>query len=212
MRTAVGVDVPGSPAPIIGKPAVDDWPFEGLYEGQYKTILIDPPWHYRTWSGKGETKSPQSKYRTMSLGEIKALPVWRLAARDCLLCCWATYPLLKTALDVIEAWDFVYSTAGSWEKLTRGGKTAFGTGYRLRGAGEPYLLATRGHPPLGARNVRNVIRALRRQHSRKSDDLYDDLEAIGQAPRCELFATQIVPGWDGWGDELGKYSYEGRPR
>lgn len=204
---------------MSGAGAHDDWFFgplqEGrapLYEGRYRTILIDPPWRYRTWSAAGTEKSPQKHYRTMSLDEIKGLPVARLADRDCLLCCWATFPLLLAAVGVIEAWGFTYSTGGSWEKLTRNGLTVLGTGYRFRGAAEPYLLGTRGSPPLGARNVRNTIRAPRRQHSRKPDQIYRDLEAIGEPPRCEVFATQIVPGWDGWGDELGKYDYEGGQR
>lgn len=33
----------------------------------YSLIMADPAWHFKTRSKKGDAKSPQAKYRTMTL-------------------------------------------------------------------------------------------------------------------------------------------------
>ena len=48
--------------------------------GKYSVIYADPPWQYRVWSKKGTGRSAESHYSTMSLEDIKALPVHLLAA------------------------------------------------------------------------------------------------------------------------------------
>lgn len=70
--------------------------------GKYTVIYADPPWHYRVWSKKGAGRSAESHYSTMSLEEIKALPVHLLAARDCALFLWITFPLLLQRKWAIE--------------------------------------------------------------------------------------------------------------
>ena len=45
-------------------------------------------------------------YETMSLDEIKALPIAALAADDCALFMWATWPNMAMWHPVIEAWGF----------------------------------------------------------------------------------------------------------
>lgn len=50
------------------------------------------------------------------------------------------------------------------------------------------------------------LNAVRREHSRKPDEVYTRLEALmGDVPRCELFSQTDWPGWDTWGAETGKY-------
>lgn len=102
--------------------------------GKYSVIYADPPWQYRVWSKKGTGRSAESHYSTMSLEDIKALPVHLLAAKDCTLFLWVTFPLLKEAWPVLEAWGFTYkSVAFVWVKLNRKASTLFtGMGYRLR--------------------------------------------------------------------------------
>lgn len=48
---------------------------------KYDIIYADPPWQYRTYSKKGKGRSAESHYPTMSIEEIKALPVGELAAK-----------------------------------------------------------------------------------------------------------------------------------
>ncbi len=175
---------------------------------KYRTILADPPWKFKTYSDEGRDKSAEAHYATMTLDEIKRLPVSHLAHPDgALLIMWATAPMVPQALEVVEAWGFEYCTMGAWAKQSSTGrKWAFGTGYRLRSAMEPFIVATLGKPATLSLSQRNLIVAPVREHSRKPDEMYDLAEAIGAVPRCELFSRTDREGWDSWGDQAGRYA------
>lgn len=183
-----------------------DWPFGDLDAQSFDLIMADPPWQMQEWSEKGDkSKSTSSKYNLMSLDAIEALPVLDLAAPDCVLWLWATNPMLPQAFDVLAAWGFTFKTAGCWGKTTPSGKLAFGTGYILRSANEPFLIGTRGAPKT-SRSVRSLIMAPRREHSRKPDEAFSAAEQlIPDARRLELFSRTERPGWSIWGNEVGKF-------
>lgn len=169
--------------------------------GGFELIMADCPWSYEMWSKKGYARAPEAHYETMSVADIKAMPVESLAAKDCLLWLWALNTQLPEALEVIAAWGFTYKTAGHWAKVGTSGKQAFGQGYLLRNAGEPFLIATRGAPKV-QRNVRSVIIAPAREHSRKPDEAFTEAERLmPQAQRLELFSRQSRAGWTTWGRE-----------
>lgn len=173
--------------------------------GGFDLIMADPPWHYEMRSEKGEKKSPQAHYQTMTIDQIKAMPVEMLAARDCLLWLWAVGPMLPQALDVMAAWGFTFKTQGEWAKLTKTGKQHFGTGYILRNAGEPFLIGTRGAPKTG-KSVRSVVMGRVREHSRKPDEAFVAAEALmPDAQRLELFSRQRRSGWKVFGFETEKF-------
>ena len=87
---------------------------------KYSVIYADPPWRYRVYSKKGLGRSAESHYPTMSLEDIKALPIGELAAKDCVLFMWITFPCMQEALQVLEAWGFEYkTTAFVWIKQNR---------------------------------------------------------------------------------------------
>ncbi|MEO0501184.1 MAG: MT-A70 family methyltransferase [Pseudomonadota bacterium] len=182
------------------------WPFGDLGMFRYGCILADPPWQYELRSEKGEAKSPQAQYHCVSLGDIKALPVAHLAAPDCLLLMWATFPMLPQALKTMAAWGFTYKSGASWAKQSSTGQAwSFGTGYIFRSASELLLAGTIGTPKYRSRSVRNLIVAPVRGHSRKPDDQYDMAASLSDGPYCELFARQTRPGWDVWGNETDKF-------
>lgn len=185
----------------------------GLDIGEgFDLIKADPPWRFGTRSRKGVTaKGAGGQYRTMSLEDIKSMRVADVAASDCILWLWATNPMLPQAFEVMAAWGFTFKTAGHWAKTTRHGKLAFGTGYLLRCAGEPFLIGTRGRPKT-ARNVRSVVMGPVREHSRKPDESFAAAEqlvnrdVLGRSPRrLELFSRQERDGWSVWGDQTGKF-------
>lgn len=179
--------------------------FDAMPRLHYGLIMADPPWLFRNWSKKGERKNPTSHYDCLSLEDIKEMQVGHLAAPDCALWLWATNPMLPKAFEVIEAWGFTFKTAGHWVKRTKNGHLAFGTGYCLRSVGEPFLIATIGSPKF-ARNVRSVVDAKVREHSRKPEEAYQAAEKlIPNVPRLELFSRQERPGWDVYGNEIGKF-------
>ena len=76
---------------------------------KYDIIYADPPWSY---SDKGCNGNAADHYPTMTVEEICKLPVnvagGGIASDNCILFMWATYPMLREALKVIEAWGFTY--------------------------------------------------------------------------------------------------------
>ncbi len=177
-----------------------------LPPGPFGLIMADPPWHFRTHSTKGITaKGAAGQYATMTRDEIEALPIADLAARDAILWLWATNPMLPDAFAVMRAWGFTFKTAGHWAKTTKHGKLAFGTGYILRCAGEPFLIGTRGKPRT-SRSVRSVVMGQVRQHSRKPEEAYAAAERLlPDVARLDLFSRQPREGWQAWGNEADKF-------
>jgi N6-adenosine-specific RNA methylase IME4 len=117
---------------------------------------------------------------------------------------WATNPTLPQALEVITAWGFTYKTvAFTWAKTTKDGSGfPIGCGFWTRANPEMCLLGTRGHPKRLSASVRQLIVSPRREHSRKPDEIYDQIEELVAGPYLELFARSQRPGWDAWGNEV----------
>jgi N6-adenosine-specific RNA methylase IME4 len=182
--------------------------FAPLPAGKFGVILADPPWRFVTWSAKGEGKSPQRHYGCLPVDAIAALPVASIAARDCALFLWATWPTMPQAFALIDAWGFEYSGLG-WEWCKYNGATdryAFGGGLGgTRKNVEPCLLARRGRPKRLANGVRDLLFAKRREHSRKPDEQYERCQALYAGPYLELFARQAWPGWAAWGNQKDKF-------
>ena len=181
-------------------------------------ILADPPWQFETWSEKGMGQSPP--YPTMTMDELQALDVAALAAPDSVLFMWATWPTIRHAFGLIEAWGFTYSTCGfCWTKADASQldmfrddvDVAIGTGYWTRANTEPCLLATRGKPRQIHADVRQAIITPRREHSRKPDEIHDRIERLVAGPYLEMFARRRRPGWMVWGNEIPAQVYAGAP-
>lgn len=148
-------------------------------------------------------------YKTMQTEELEEMgkTIQNLAAEDCMLFMWATFPNLIEALKTIRAWGFTYKTLGfSWIKTNKkDGKPFFGIGFYTKSNCEVCLLATKGKPSnLKISNyVSSCIISERREHSRKPDVARERIEQlVGQVPKIELFARQEVEGWDCWGNEV----------
>lgn len=174
-------------------------------------ILADPPWAYGDAGVRGGVGH---HYPTMTVAQIAALPVARLAAADAALFVWTTWPFLREALTVIDAWGFTFKTcAFAWVKTTAAGKDAFGLGRMTRGNTEPCLLATRGKPVRVDAGVRQVVIddsfteetlfAPRGRHSAKPPEVRERIvRLLGDVPRLELFARERVDGWHAWGNQV----------
>ena len=180
--------------------------FSDIPRLHYDLIMADAPWHFRQYSAKGYEKNPAKKYAVMSSQEIADLPVADIAGKDCLLWMWATNPMLPSAIAVMQSWGFTFKTAGHWVKRTKNDKLAFGTGYILRSAGEPFVIGAIGKPKT-ARNIRSVIEGRVREHSRKPDEAYRAAEALvpGALNRIDLFSREVREGWDSFGNEPEKF-------
>lgn len=196
---------------------MSEWYFDHLTPFKYGKILADPAWKHVMRSAKGELGGPGGHYKTMTLDQLKAMPVEQLAGPGCLIFMWATWPHLQQALELMEAWRFKYITGGAWLKRTKKFKPGFGQGYVLRSATEPFLVGRMGPTEIASRSERNVIinplnfpdliDSLRREHSRKPPEMREILERL--LPRqhgVELFAREPWPGHDVWGNEVDKFS------
>ncbi len=198
------------------------WPFGALKQFSYQLIMIDPPWPTKMRSQKGEQKSHARYYGSMPFADIEALPVGQLAAKNCIVFMWCTWPLLLYGGDperhfvnadaslspvgaCLKAWGFRYVTGGVWHKKTVHGKTSFGPGYRARSSCEPFLLGVTG-APVNSKSARNLIEGLARAHSQKPEEAYAWCETyMPGVRRVELFSRTSRPGWDTWGYEAGKF-------
>lgn len=198
------------------------WPFGVLKPFSYELIMIDPPWPTEMRSAKGEGKSHARHYGSMSFEQIAALPVGQLAARNCGLFVWSTWPHVLYGGDpklhyadadasrsrvgeCIKAWGARAVTGGAWRKMTKHGKVAFGTGYRARSSCEPFHLCIFGSPK-NSKSMRNIFDGLRRRNSEKPEDAFAWCEKwMPGARRVELFSRTSRPGWDTWGFEAGKF-------
>lgn len=174
----------------------------------YQVIYADPAWSYENWSKEGAHKNASSHYDCMTIDDIKKLPVGQLASKDCVLFLWVTDPLLQEGLDVMKAWGFKYQTvAFTWAKQARVNhdKWHMGLGYWTRANPEMCLLGTTGKPERLGKGVRQLVMEPIREHSRKPDRMYGDIEKLVDGPYLELFARNKREGWDSWGNQTDKF-------
>lgn len=176
------------------------------FEGQFGTILADPPWRFTNRTGK---VSPEHRrllrYETMAVGEICALPIHPHIAVPAHLYLWVPNALLADGLRVMQAWGFTYKTNLVWFKIRKDrGPDGRGVGFYFRNVTEICLFGVRGSMRTSAAGRRqvNIIATRKREHSRKPDELYEVIEACSPSPRLELFARHTRPGWTQWGDEV----------
>ena len=169
---------------------------------KYSIIYADPPWRYEQRSLQG---AAEHHYTTMSIDELKRLPVPKIADKNCALFMWATFPQLREALELIEAWGFKYKTvAFVWLKKNKVADSWFyGLGFWTRGNAEICLFATKGKPKRKSAGVHQLIISPIEAHSKKPDITREKIvQLLGDLPRVELFARQSPEGWDVWGNEV----------
>lgn len=178
---------------------------------RYATILADPPWQFQNRTGKVAPEHRRlTRYSTMELEEIMALPVANVAAETAHLYLWAPNALLPEGLAVLEAWGFSYKTNIIWEKVRKdGGPDGRGVGFYFRNVTEILLFGVRGRNArtlAPGRSQVNLIRSRKREHSRKPDEQYQLIEACSPGPYLELFARGPRPRWDAFGDQAEDYA------
>src|ERR1700743_2135495 len=78
---------------------------------RFKTILADPPWQFTNKTGKVAPEHKRlSRYDTMKLAEISALPIPEIAAATSHLYLWCPNAMLPDGLAVMKAWGFTYKS------------------------------------------------------------------------------------------------------
>jgi len=165
---------------------------------RFPVLLADPPWRYELTIS--DSRKVENQYPTMDLAEIKDMGENLPAAANAVLFMWATSPKVLEALEVMEAWDFVYRTCMVWTK------DRIGMGVYVRQRHELVLIGTRGKPgaPEKANRPDSVISAPRAEHSKKPAEIYEVIDRMyPRLPKLELFCRGRVyrEGWSAWGNE-----------
>lgn len=177
---------------------------------KFRTILSDPPWRFINRTGKMAPEHRRlSRYGTMSVEEIAALPVSKVTADTAHLYLWVPNALLPEGIRVLQAWGFQYKTNLVWHKIRKdGGSDGRGVGFYFRNVTELVLFGVKGKNArtlsAGRRQV-NMIETRKREHSRKPDELYDIIEACSPGPYLELFARGTRPKWTAFGNQAEDY-------
>src|SRR3989338_11082496 len=186
---------------------------------KFDIIYADPPWDYNgklqfdksskdaesiDLSKKIFISSATFKYPTLKTSELMKLPVQEIANDDCLLFMWTSNPHLVQAIELGKAWGFEYrKVAFVWDKMNHNPGQ-----YTLSNC-EICLVFKRGKipTPRGARNVQQLIRVPRGEHSEKPIEVLQAIEKMfPNQKRIELFARKEAEGWSAWGLDMIKKS------
>ncbi|MBA7608989.1 hypothetical protein ES703_16175 [subsurface metagenome] len=182
---------------------------------KYDIIYADPPWDYGgkmqfDRSSKGVEKidinkkifisASNFKYPTLKTKELMKIPIYEIAADDCLLFVWVTNPHLAQGIELGRAWGFEYRTvAFVWDKMNHN------PGQYTLSYCELCLVFKRGRipRPRGARNVKQLVRVPRGKHSQKPIEVLRGIEKMFPTQKkIELFARKKTEGWDVWGLDI----------
>lgn len=186
--------------------------YPDLPEKKYSIIYADPPWDYggkmqfdksgkkdfnQNWENSIFISSANFKYPTVKTKELKKIPISEIANDDCLLFMWVTNPHLEQGIELGKAWGFDYRTvAFVWDKMNHN------PGQYTLSYCELCLVFKRGRipTPRGARNIKQLVRVPRGEHSEKPIEVLKSIELMFPTQdKIELFARHKPKGWDVWG-------------
>lgn len=199
-----------------------------LVRRKYRAIVIDFPWGFKA---RAPNKNPESDrsverhYKTMTKKEIldMATKIKSLMHPEgCHVFMWATGPFLEFAFEVGKAMGVRYSsTAFYFLKMRREFVEQIGLtttdiaavedlfrvnlGFTTRKNIEPCLLFRYRSPKRVAKDVRELVVDIQREHSRKPEEVLARIEKYCKGPYLELFSRSSRPGWTCWGDEAGRF-------
>ena len=183
--------------------------FAQEHPDRFGAILVDPPWRFANRTGKIAPEHRRlARYPTMSVAELKQLPVVDLAREQSHLYLWCPNALLAEGLSVMQAWGFTYKTNLIWYKVRKdGGPDGRGVGFYFRNVTEMVLFGIRGRLRTlsPGRRQTNIIVHRKREHSRKPPTLHQIVTQCSPEPRLELFSRDRVAGWEHWGNEVDSY-------
>lgn len=179
---------------------------------KYEIIYADPPWRYNGNECLAKTSllngRIDKKYKTMSLGELKVLPVKNIAANKSLIFLWVVSPMLDDGIELMKEWGFEYGTvAFIWYKhFTNPGH------YTLSEC-ELCLVGRKGGipSPRGDRNIKQFVSEKRKMHSAKPFEVRRRIEKMFPTQskielfardKTELFKGYGFEGWELWGNEV----------
>ncbi len=184
------------PSDFVDGCTVDD--LDSL-QTKFGCIYADPPWVY---GNQGTRAATGNHYSGLSVDDMCALPIERLAADVAHLHLWTTNGFLEDAFRVMRAWGFTYKACFVWVK------PQMGIGNYWRVSHEFMLLGVRGSCPFADKSLMSWASLNRTKHSAKPDEIRRMIERASPGPRLELFARRLAPGWVSWGNEIERTMLE----
>lgn len=177
---------------------------------KFSTVLADPPWQFKNRTGKVAPEHKRlNRYSTMTLKDIKELPVSKVLEETAHLYLWVPNALLLEGIEVLKSWGFTYKTNLVWHKVRKdGGPDGRGVGFYFRNTTELILFGVKGKDARTlspGRSQVNIIRSMKREHSRKPDETYNLIESCSPGPFLELFARGSRKNWVTWGNQADDY-------
>jgi N6-adenosine-specific RNA methylase IME4 len=151
----------------------------------FTTIYADPPWQYDNSAARG---AAAKHYQTMSIEQLHAEPVAKLAADNAHLHLWTTNAFLPESFGLMEAWGFQYKSCLIWVK------PELGMGNYWRVSHEFLLLGVRGRLPFRDRCLQSWFIASRSKHSKKPESIRLLIEKASPGPYLELYGREWSPG------------------
>lgn len=86
----------------------------------FRCIVADPPWSFSDSLTMADTKrGASSNYDTLSIEDLKNLPVKDLCEDDAVLVLWVPSSLLSEGLEVMKAWGFRQTQTIVWVKTKK---------------------------------------------------------------------------------------------
>ena len=176
--------------------------------GKYNVILADPPWDYDTKATALRGRA-LDHYPTMTIEEIRSLPVRDITLDNAALFLWTTNPIIMKAYLVVESWGFEYKTLLVWIK------DKIGTGFYARSKNEIVLIGIKGKfRPMTTALPETVFYAKKGSHSSKPEIIYEIIEKMYPGQKyMELFKRgEKRKNWDCWGIDVSSPYTDGKTR
>lgn len=163
-------------------------------QGLFQTIVIDPAWDYSEEGDNDAFGKIKPNYHTMSIDEIEALPIPKIADGNCHLYIWITNRTFQKGFRLFNAWGFRYITCLTWIK------PHYGVGNYFRSQTEHVMFGVKGQQSLKRHDVGTWFEAPCKKHSEKPDEFYRLVESCSYAPYIDIFGRREREGWSVWGE------------
>lgn len=99
---------------------------------KFRVIVADPPWPFGdTLSMSDVARGAEANYDTMTVKDIKELPIQKFTAPDgAILALWVPSSLLQEGLDTMKDWGFKHKQTYIWVKTKKDPLEMFGPIYK----------------------------------------------------------------------------------
>jgi N6-adenosine-specific RNA methylase IME4 len=170
-----------------------------LPDAKYRVLYADPPWSYNDKADAGSVQSggAEMHYPSMTIKELCDLPIDPICEDHAVLFLWVTSPLLFESAAVFKAWGFRYKASFVWDKVKHN------MGHYNSVRHEFLLVCTKGSCTPDVVELFDSVQSIERTtHSTKPEEFRRIIERLyPHGRKLELFARQIVDGWDAFGNQ-----------